>query len=118
MKLNANAKWMRILGGAGLAVLLLATLAWASNEAGIAGEAAKQMAEATGTFSSLPWWAWPAILLVFCFVLGIIAVLAGVGGECSSCPWSAASFLFTLILFAERVCWWPWQAHWPQGQAS
>jgi len=96
MKLNANAKWMRILGGAGLAVLLLATLAWASNEAGIAGEAAKQMAEATGTFSSLPWWAWPAILLVFCFVLGIIAVLAGVGGGVLFVPLVSGFFPFHL----------------------
>ncbi|MBI5101773.1 MAG: sulfite exporter TauE/SafE family protein [Nitrospirae bacterium] len=30
--------------------------------------------------SSLPWWAWPSILFVVTFVLGIVAVLGGVGG--------------------------------------
>ncbi|NIQ92691.1 MAG: sulfite exporter TauE/SafE family protein, partial [Deltaproteobacteria bacterium] len=30
--------------------------------------------------SQRPWWFWPVVLFVFCFVLGIIAVLAGVGG--------------------------------------
>src|SRR5512147_1735294 len=30
--------------------------------------------------SSMPWWAWPIILLVVTFVLGIVAVLGGVGG--------------------------------------
>lgn len=30
--------------------------------------------------STLPWWAWPLILFVFTFVLGIVAVLGGVGG--------------------------------------
>ncbi|MCK5836258.1 MAG: hypothetical protein KAH09_03240, partial [Desulfobacula sp.] len=27
-----------------------------------------------------PWWYWPIILFVFCFGLGILAVMAGVGG--------------------------------------
>ena len=27
-----------------------------------------------------PWWFWPTALLFFCFILGIIAVMAGVGG--------------------------------------
>ncbi|MGD8916562.1 MAG: hypothetical protein PVH35_08190, partial [Syntrophobacterales bacterium] len=30
--------------------------------------------------SQRPWWFWPVVLFFFCFVLGIIAVLAGVGG--------------------------------------
>lgn len=30
--------------------------------------------------SSLPWWAWPLILFVVTFLLGIVAVLGGVGG--------------------------------------
>lgn len=37
----------------------------------VAGEAVK---------SSMPWWAWPLILFVVTFVLGIVAVLGGVGG--------------------------------------
>jgi len=36
-------------------------------------------AGAAGT-STLPWWAWPLILFVVTFVLGIVAVLGGVGG--------------------------------------
>jgi uncharacterized membrane protein YfcA len=28
----------------------------------------------------LPWWAWPIILFVFCFALGLVAIVAGVGG--------------------------------------
>lgn len=94
MKLNTT--WMRILGGAGLAVLLLVTLAWAGNNTELAAEAAKQMAEATGSGSSLPWWAWPTILLFFCFVLGIIAVLAGVGGGVLFVPLVSGFFPFHL----------------------
>lgn len=30
--------------------------------------------------AALPWWIWPASLFVVCFVLGIVAVPAGVGG--------------------------------------
>ncbi len=37
-------------------------------------------AEAVAQTSSLPWWAWPLILFVVTFVLGILAVLGGVGG--------------------------------------
>ncbi len=94
MKLNTT--WTRILGGAGLAVLLVATLAWASNDTGIAQEAAKQMAEATGSSSTLPWWAWPTILLFFCFIMGVIAVLAGVGGAVLFVPLVSGFFPFHL----------------------
>ncbi len=94
MKLNT--KWMRILGGVGLAALLLATLAWADNNTDIANEAARQMAEATGAPSALPWWAWPTILLFFCFILGIIAVLAGVGGGVLFVPLVSGFFPFHL----------------------
>jgi len=30
--------------------------------------------------SAMPWWGWPLLLLVVCFVLGVLAVLGGVGG--------------------------------------
>jgi uncharacterized membrane protein YfcA len=94
MKLNT--KWMRILGGAAMGALLLVTLAWASNNPELADEAAKQLAEATGTTSALPWWAWPTILLFFCFILGIIAVLAGVGGGVLYVPLVSGFFPFHL----------------------
>lgn len=41
-----------------------------------------------------PWWFWPLILLVFCFILGIIAVLAGVGGGVLYVPLVSGFFPF------------------------
>lgn len=55
-------------------------------------EMASGMVEATG--SSLPWWAWPIILLFFCFILGIIAVMAGVGGGVLFVPLVSGFFPF------------------------
>jgi hypothetical protein len=41
-----------------------------------------------------PWWFWPLVLLVFCFVLGVIAVLAGVGGGVLYVPLVSGFFPF------------------------
>ena len=41
-----------------------------------------------------PWWFWPLILFVFCFGLGIIAVLAGVGGGVLYVPLVSGFFPF------------------------
>ncbi len=90
--MKSNVKWIRILTGTAVAVLLLAALAWASSDPTVAS----QVAEVTGTDPALPWWAWPAILLVFCFVLGIIAVLAGVGGGVLYVPLVSGFFPFHL----------------------
>ena len=57
-----------------------------------AGDIAAGMAAATG--SSLPWWAWPIILFFFCFILGIIAVMAGVGGGVLFVPLVSGFFPF------------------------
>jgi uncharacterized membrane protein YfcA len=46
--------------------------------------------------SSLPWWAWPAILLTVTFVLGIVAVLGGVGGGVLFVPIIGGFFPFHL----------------------
>ncbi|HAK22348.1 MAG TPA: hypothetical protein DCM58_03485 [Desulfovibrio sp.] len=43
-----------------------------------------------------PWWFWPGCLLVFCFVLGIIAVMAGVGGGVLFVPLVSGFFPFHL----------------------
>jgi hypothetical protein len=43
-----------------------------------------------------PWWFWPVILFVFCFVLGILAVLAGVGGGVLYVPLVSGFFPFHL----------------------
>lgn len=43
-----------------------------------------------------PWWFWPLALLVFCFILGIIAVMAGVGGGVLFVPLVSGFFPFHL----------------------
>jgi uncharacterized membrane protein YfcA len=44
----------------------------------------------------LPWWAWPLILFVVCFFLGIVAVPAGVGGGVLFVPIVGGFFPFHL----------------------
>jgi uncharacterized membrane protein YfcA len=44
--------------------------------------------------ADLPWWAWPIILFFFCFLLGIIAVMAGVGGGVLFVPLVSGFFPF------------------------
>ncbi|BBO20109.1 MAG: sulfite exporter TauE/SafE family protein [Rhodocyclaceae bacterium] len=46
--------------------------------------------------SGLPWWAWPAILFVVTFFLGIVAVLGGVGGGVLFVPIVGGFFPFHL----------------------
>ena len=56
-----------------LAVFLVSSSVYASSDAALPLEPA-----ASG--SSMPWWAWPLILFIVTFLLGIVAVLGGVGG--------------------------------------
>ncbi len=49
-----------------------------------------------GQGSSLPWWAWVAILFVMTFVMGIVAVLGGVGGGVIFVPIVSGFFPFHL----------------------
>ena len=51
---------------------------------------------AAPTSPGLPWWAWPAILLAVTFVLGIVAVLGGVGGGVLFVPIIGGFFPFHL----------------------
>ena len=53
-------------------------------------------AEAVIQNSSMPWWAWPLILFVVTFVLGILAVLGGVGGGVLFVPIIGGFFPFHL----------------------
>ena len=46
--------------------------------------------------SSLPWWAWPIILFLTAFFLGIIAIPAGVGGGVLFVPIVGGFFPFHL----------------------
>lgn len=41
-----------------------------------------------------PWWFWPAVLFVFCLILGILAVMAGVGGGVLYVPLVSGFFPF------------------------
>lgn len=43
---------------------------------------------------ALPWWAWPLLLAAFTFLLGIAAVIGGVGGGVLFVPIAAAIFPF------------------------
>jgi len=58
--------------------------------------AAAESAAAAGGGGDWPWWFWPLVLFVFCFVLGILAVLAGVGGGVLYVPLVSAFFPFHL----------------------
>ena len=40
----------------------------------------EQIADAAANGSATPWWVWPLVLFVVTFILGIVAVLGGVGG--------------------------------------
>jgi uncharacterized membrane protein YfcA len=60
-----------------LAVFLLIVLFSAAQ---VFAAAEPSAVETPVTGSSMPWWAWPLILFVVTFLLGIVAVLGGVGG--------------------------------------
>ena len=53
--------------------------------------AAESMA---GSPPSHPWWFWPVILFFFCLVLGVLAVMAGVGGGVLYVPLVSGFFPF------------------------
>lgn len=79
-----------LIGAVMLAVPVFCVVAYGA--ASPDADMAANMAAATG--SSLPWWAWPIILLFFCFILGIIAVMAGVGGGVLFVPLVSGFFPF------------------------
>jgi uncharacterized membrane protein YfcA len=51
---------------------------------------------ASAAVDNHPWWFWPLALLGFCFILGIIAVMAGVGGGVLFVPLVSGFFPFHL----------------------
>lgn len=71
-----------------LSVLLVAGSVLASSET--------SAAVTPGAQSSMPWWAWPLILFVVTFLLGIVAVLGGVGGGVLFVPIIGGFFPFHL----------------------
>ncbi len=57
---------------------------------------AEEAVSSAAKSSSLPWWAWPLILFVVTFFLGIVAVLGGVGGGVLFVPIIGGFFPFHL----------------------
>ncbi len=53
-------------------------------------------AEATAMAPSMPWWFWPLALFVTCFLIGIVAVPAGIGGGTLFVPIVGGFFPFHL----------------------
>ena len=76
---------------AGSALLLWGAIAHASGDPSVVVPAAD-----ASTGSAMPWWAWPAILLVVTFLMGIVAVLGGVGGGVLFVPIIGGFFPFHL----------------------
>jgi uncharacterized membrane protein YfcA len=80
--------------GAALLVLCGAALLFAAHPA--AASSADAGPAAAAAASSTPWWVWPLALFVVCFVLGIVAVLGGVGGGVLFVPIVGGFFPFHL----------------------
>ena len=83
-------KSIQILLLSSLLLLIMWSMALASGgETGAAATAAASQ-------SSMPWWAWPIILFVVTFIMGIFAVLGGVGGGVLFVPIISGFFPFHL----------------------
>jgi uncharacterized membrane protein YfcA len=54
----------------------------------------QQTSDDLSSASSKPWWFWPPVLFLFCFALGILAVMAGVGGGVLYVPLVSGFFPF------------------------
>ena len=75
-------------GGTALLTLCLLIL--------VAAGAGASPAEAAAAPEGLPWWGWSLLLFLFCFILGIAAIVAGVGGGILYVPIVSAIFPFHL----------------------
>ncbi|HHW20085.1 sulfite exporter TauE/SafE family protein [Thermodesulfovibrio thiophilus] len=53
-------------------------------------------ASETSVNSTMPWWAWPVILFITTFILGVLAVLGGVGGGVLFVPIVGGFFPFSM----------------------
>src|SRR3954451_19308788 len=47
-------------------------------------------------FSSIPWWMWPVLLFALTFLLGVVSVVAGIGGGVLFVPIVGSFFPFHL----------------------
>lgn len=95
--MNSHKKLCTFLFAGTLAVTMLggALLALGATDsvATIATQAGETLNAATGQ-AGMPWWSWPLILLIFSFILGVVAVLAGVGGGVLFVPLVSGFFPF------------------------
>jgi len=73
-----------------LILILLSVSVFASTEPAAVTQAVSE----TPAQSAMPWWGWPLILFVVTFLLGIAAVLGGVGGGLLFVPIIGAFFPF------------------------
>jgi len=71
-----------------------AVLVWALLAVILHPQAALAVHDVVRAESAHAWWFWPLILFFFCFVLGVIAVLAGVGGGVLFVPLVSGFFPF------------------------
>lgn len=81
MSLNGKLKWPFWVSPIAAFLLTHPLTAWAAQDAAAGGTAR-------------PWWFWPVVLFFFCLVLGVIAVLAGVGGGVLYVPLVSGFFPF------------------------
>jgi uncharacterized membrane protein YfcA len=73
-----------------------ARLRWLMRGMIVAAAAFPALAHAAGAESGTPWWVWPLALFVVCFLLGMIAVPAGIGGGVLFVPIVSGFFPFHL----------------------
>lgn len=85
--MSRKTRSLHTLVGVALASLFIAGIAQATSMTTVAGPAPS---------AALPWWVWPAMLFVVTFVLGILAVLGGVGGGVLFVPIIGGFFPFHL----------------------
>jgi uncharacterized membrane protein YfcA len=83
---------MRNIGKLGLFSLMMLLVVLGMSDT-VGAETAAGVAEASGTY---PWWIWPLLLLLVTFVMGVAAVLGGVGGGVLFVPIISGSFPFHL----------------------
>ena len=83
MELSRFSRWTRIVP-LGFLILLLSPAALLAEEMAVPGG------------SETAWWVWPVLLLVITFVMGVLAVLGGVGGGVLYVPIISGFFPFHL----------------------
>ena len=77
------------------AIVAVASAETSVQAAPAATQTAVEVLEAS-VIDNHPWWYWPVALLFFCFILGVIAVMAGVGGGVLFVPLVSGFFPFHL----------------------